>query len=55
MVEVSTPTKWILRILALGYVFFLVAWPVAQVVLHTFEGGLDNLSTRSRTRRCPMR
>ena len=43
MVEVSTPTKWILRILALGYVFFLVAWPVAQVVLHTFEGGLDTL------------
>ena len=43
MVEVSTPTKWILRILALGYVFFLVAWPVAQVVFHTFEGGLDTL------------
>jgi sulfate transport system permease protein len=43
MVEVSTPTKWILRILALGYVFFLVAWPVAQVVFHTFEGGLGTL------------
>ena len=43
MVNVSTPTKWILRILALGYVFFLVAWPVAQVVLHTFEGGLGIL------------
>jgi sulfate transport system permease protein len=43
VVEVSTSTRWILRILALGYVFFLVAWPVAQVVLHTFEGGLQTL------------
>ncbi len=43
MVNVSTPTKWILRILALGYVFFLVAWPVGQVIFHTFEGGLGNL------------
>jgi sulfate transport system permease protein len=40
---VSTPTKWILRILALGYVFFLVAWPVAQVVFHTFETGLGTI------------
>ncbi|HET9997027.1 MAG TPA: sulfate ABC transporter permease subunit [Nocardioides sp.] len=39
----STPTKWILRILALGYVFFLVAWPVAQVVFHTFETGLGTI------------
>lgn len=43
MVSVSTPTKWILRILALGYVFFLVAWPVAQVVFHTFETGLGTI------------
>ena len=43
MVSVSTPTKWILRILALGYVFFLVAWPVTLVVLQTFEGGLGTL------------
>ena len=43
MVNVSTPTKWILRILALGYVFFLVAWPVAQVVFHTFETGLGTI------------
>jgi sulfate/thiosulfate transport system permease protein len=43
VVELSTPTKWILRILALGYVFFLVAWPVALVVLQTFEGGLETL------------
>ena len=33
MVKVSTPVKWVLRILALGYVFFLVAWPVSQVVI----------------------
>ena len=43
MVDVSTPTKWILRVLAVGYVFFLVAWPVALVVRQTFAGGLDNL------------
>jgi sulfate/thiosulfate transport system permease protein len=43
VVSVSTPTKWILRILALGYVFFLVAWPVAQVVFHTFETGLGTI------------
>jgi sulfate transport system permease protein len=27
-----------------GYVFFLVAWPVAQVVFHAFEGGLATLA-----------
>ena len=43
MVEVSTPTKWLLRVVAVGYVFFLVAWPVALVVRQTFSNGLDNL------------
>lgn len=27
------------------YLFFLVAWPVALVVQHTFDGGLTNLQT----------
>jgi sulfate/thiosulfate transport system permease protein len=43
VVNVSTPTKWVLRLLAVGYVFFLVAWPVALVIKQTFANGLDNL------------
>ena len=43
MVNVSTPTKWILRILAVGYVFFLVAWPVGLVIRQTFAAGLDTI------------
>jgi sulfate/thiosulfate transport system permease protein len=43
VVDVSTPTKWLLRVVAVGYVFFLVAWPVALVVKETFAAGLDNL------------
>jgi sulfate/thiosulfate transport system permease protein len=43
VVDVSTPTKWVLRVLALGYIFFLVAWPVALVVRETFRDGLDTL------------
>lgn len=30
---------WGLRILVIGYLFFLVAWPVSLVVTHAFEGG----------------
>lgn len=44
MVEVPTPVKWALRLVAVGYVFFLVAWPVGLVVRHTFESGLVNLT-----------
>ena len=44
MVKVSTPIKWLLRLLALGYVFLLVAWPIALVVGHTFENGTDALT-----------
>jgi len=43
VVNVSAPTKWTLRFLAVGYVFFLVAWPVALVVRQTFGAGLDTL------------
>ena len=45
MVELSTPTKWLLRLIAIGYVFFLVAWPVSLVGARAFEGGLDNFRT----------
>jgi sulfate transport system permease protein len=41
--EVSTPLRWGLRLLAVGYVFLLVAWPVALVVRQTFGQGLDTL------------
>lgn len=44
MVDVSLPAKWLLRTIAVGYVFFLVAWPVGLVVQHTFDAGLDNLT-----------
>lgn len=39
MVEVSTPVRWLLRLIAIGYVFFLVAWPVSLVAVRTFENG----------------
>ncbi|WP_248580232.1 sulfate ABC transporter permease subunit [Nocardioides sp. InS609-2] len=35
--------KWALRVLAIGYVFLLVAWPVALVVRHTFEDGFTTM------------
>ncbi|WP_322937701.1 sulfate ABC transporter permease [Nocardioides bizhenqiangii] len=40
MVEVSNPVKWLLRLLALGYVFLLVAWPVSTIVREAFGDGL---------------
>ena len=39
MVELSTPVKWLLRIVAVGYVFLLVAWPVTTVVQEAFADG----------------
>jgi sulfate/thiosulfate transport system permease protein len=44
VVKVSTPVRWALRLLAVGYVFFLVAWPLGMLFRRTFEGGLQNLS-----------
>jgi sulfate transport system permease protein len=43
VVEVSTPTRWALRLLAVGYVFFLVAWPTGLLGYRTFEEGVGNL------------
>ena len=42
MVKVSTPVRWLLRLLAIGYVFMLVAWPVSRVVQETFANGLQH-------------
>ena len=43
MVDVATPVKWLLRLIAVGYVFFLVAWPVSFIVTETFSDGLTTL------------
>ena len=43
MVKVSWPARWVLRVLAVGYVFFLVAWPTGLLAYRTFEDGLGNL------------
>jgi sulfate/thiosulfate transport system permease protein len=43
VIEVSTPVRWLLRLLAVGYVFMLVAWPVSRVVQETFANGLHTL------------
>ena len=41
----STPTvvRWALRLVAVAYLFLLVAWPVSLVVKHTFADGLSSL------------
>ena len=45
MVDVATPpVKWLLRLVAVGYVFFLVAWPVSLIVEETFADGLTTLT-----------
>lgn len=35
--------RWLLRILAVGYVFMLVAWPTALIAKNTFADGFDVL------------
>lgn len=37
--------KWLLRVIVVGYLFLLVAWPSSLVVQRTFENGLDGLRT----------
>lgn len=44
MVELSTPVRWLLRLVAVGYVFLLVAWPTGLLVQHTFADGLGTLA-----------
>ena len=38
-----TGVRWGLRLLALGYVFMLVAWPTSLIVQNTFADGLTTL------------
>lgn len=40
MLEVPTWLKWLLRLLAVGYVFFLVGWPVETIVRTAFQDGV---------------
>lgn len=48
MVELPRSLRWAFRILAIGYVFMLVLWPVSLIVRETFRPGLgaiiDSLS-----------
>jgi len=44
MVRTSLPVRWLLRLIAVGYVFLLVAWPVGLLVKHTFADGGSFLS-----------
>jgi sulfate transport system permease protein len=34
---------YVRRALVIGYLFVLIIWPLSLVVLHTFDGGLENL------------
>ena len=40
-----TGVRWGLRLLALGYVFMLVAWPTSLIVKNTFADGMTSLQT----------
>ena len=33
--------KWVLRVVVVGYLFFLVAWPSSLIVSRAFEGGIE--------------
>ena len=39
----SPVVKWVLRLLVIGYLVMLVAWPTAYVVKHTFADGLTGI------------
>jgi len=43
LVELPTPLKWLLRVTAVGYVFFLVAWPLGMLARRTFQDGVGTL------------
>ena len=45
MVGAGSPLlKWVLRLVVVGYLFFLVGWPSALIVRRTFEGGTQAFS-----------
>jgi sulfate transport system permease protein len=42
VVSLSLPAKWVVRLLAIAYVFFLVGWPVITLAQHAFDDGLGS-------------
>ncbi len=45
MVGTGSPAlKWVLRLVVVGYLFLLVAWPSGLIVRRTFEGGTQAFS-----------
>lgn len=44
MADRSTLTRWLLRVVVVGYLFLLVAWPTVLVVQHTFAHGLAGIA-----------
>ncbi|HSV37643.1 MAG TPA: sulfate ABC transporter permease subunit [Nocardioidaceae bacterium] len=42
--EQAAGVRWSLRLLAVGYVFMLVAWPTGLIAKHTFADGFTALS-----------
>jgi sulfate transport system permease protein len=38
-----TPVRWLLRVLAIAYVFMLVAWPTSLIAKYTFADGWSGL------------
>ncbi len=45
MVREPAAVRWLLRLVTVGYLFLLVAWPVSLVVRRTFADGLTGLLT----------
>jgi sulfate/thiosulfate transport system permease protein len=43
VVRTSAPVRWVLRLLAVGYLVLLVVLPLIMLVAHTFDGGISNL------------
>jgi len=43
VVETPTAVRWLLRVVVVGYLFMLIAWPTSLVVQRTFEHGLEGL------------
>lgn len=39
----TTPVGYVVRLLVIGYLFLLVAWPVSLVATNTFANGFDSL------------
>jgi sulfate transport system permease protein len=44
VVELSKPVTWTVRIVALGYVFLLVGWPVITLAQRTFADGWSSFN-----------